>query len=133
MSAPPSKLDRAHVPLLKVDDLSSEFRTRSGIVRALEGIDFELRRGETMALVGESGSGKSVTAYAIMGILDAAARITSGQIVFGGLELLPAGEKEIPAEKKPANAIILLTPPLAPYPIPPGSKPIRRIPFQRRQ
>jgi peptide/nickel transport system ATP-binding protein len=75
------------VPLLAVEDLRIEFRTRSGTVRAVDGIGFELRRGETMALVGESGSGKSVTAYAIMGILDAAARITSGTIVFGGLEL----------------------------------------------
>ena len=59
------------MPLLAVEDLSVEFRTRSGTVQALDGIGFELRRGETMALVGESGSGKSVTAYAIMGILDA--------------------------------------------------------------
>jgi len=83
------------VPLLAVEDLAIEFRTRSGTVRAVDGIGFELRRGETVALVGESGSGKSVTAYAIMGILDAAARITSGQIVFGGLELLQAGEKAV--------------------------------------
>ena len=59
------------VPLLAVDDLSVEFRTRSGTVHALDRVGFELHRGETMALVGESGSGKSVTAYAIMGILDA--------------------------------------------------------------
>ena len=76
------------VPLLAVDDLSVEFRTRSGTVRALDRVGFELHRGETLALVGESGSGKSVTAYAIMGILDAAARITSGRIMFGGLDLL---------------------------------------------
>ena len=59
------------LPLLAVDDLSVEFRTRSGTVHALDRVGFELHRGETMALVGESGSGKSVTAYAIMGILDA--------------------------------------------------------------
>jgi energy-coupling factor transporter ATP-binding protein EcfA2 len=78
-----------------VENLAIEFRTRGGTVRAVDAIGFELRRGETMALVGESGSGKSVTAYAIMGILDAAARITSGRIVFGGLELLQAGDKAI--------------------------------------
>jgi peptide/nickel transport system ATP-binding protein len=81
------------VPLLAVEDLAVEFRTRTGTVRALDDIGFALRRGETLALVGESGSGKSVTAYAIMGILDPAARITSGRIVFGGLDLLQAGEK----------------------------------------
>ena len=64
-------IDRHSVPLLAVEDLGVEFRTRSGTVRALEDVGFELRRGETMALVGESGSGKSVTAYAVMGILDA--------------------------------------------------------------
>ena len=80
--------DNKPAPLLAVEDLAVEFRTRSGTVRALDGIGFGLRRGETLALVGESGSGKSVTAYAIMGILDPAARITSGRIVFGGLDLL---------------------------------------------
>ena len=82
--------DKKPVPLLAVEDLAVEFRTRSGTVRALDGIGFGLRRGETLALVGESGSGKSVTAYAIMGILDPAARITSGRVVFGGLDLLQA-------------------------------------------
>jgi peptide/nickel transport system ATP-binding protein len=98
------------VPLLTVEDLGIEFRTRSGTVHAVDGIEFELRRGETMALVGESGSGKSVTAYAIMGILDAAARITSGQIVFGGLELLQAGEKAVAEIRGRELAIIFQNP-----------------------
>jgi peptide/nickel transport system ATP-binding protein len=98
------------VPLLAVEDLGIEFRTRSGTVHAVDGIEFELRRGETMALVGESGSGKSVTAYAIMGILDAAARITSGQIVFGGLELLQAGEKAVAEIRGRELAIIFQNP-----------------------
>ena len=57
-------------PALCVDRLSVEFRTRSGLVRALDDVTFSVRRSETIALVGESGSGKSVTAYAIMGLLD---------------------------------------------------------------
>src|SRR5258708_25176451 len=72
----PFKIDRGAVPLLRVDGLSIEFRTRSGTVQALDRIGFTLGRGETMALVGESGSGKSVTAYAVMGINDPAARVT---------------------------------------------------------
>src|SRR5207245_8452709 len=55
-------------------DLSIEFRTRGGTVRALEKVGFDVDRGETVALVGESGSGKSVTAYALLGLLDPARR-----------------------------------------------------------
>ena len=77
-------------PLLAIEDLSVEFRTRSGTVRALERVSFAIARGETLGVVGESGSGKSVTAYAVMRLLDPAARITSGRIVFGGLDMLAA-------------------------------------------
>jgi peptide/nickel transport system ATP-binding protein len=104
-------------PLLAVSDLGLEFRTRSGIVRALDGIGFELCRGETLALVGESGSGKSVTAYAITGILDAAARIISGQIVFDGRELLRAGEKAVAEIRGHELAIIFQNPRTALNPI----------------
>ena len=108
------------VPLLAVENLGVEFRTRSGTVRAVDGIGFELRRGETMALVGESGSGKSVTAYAIMGILDAAARITSGTIMFGGLELLCAGERAITEIRGRELAIIFQNPRNGAQPDPAG-------------
>ena len=67
------------VPLLSVEHLSLEFRTRSGVVRALEDINLEVFKGETVGVVGESGSGKSVTAYTVMGLLDAAAAITHGR------------------------------------------------------
>jgi peptide/nickel transport system ATP-binding protein len=109
--------DRRSVPLLKVEDLGVEFRTRSGTVRALDGIAFDLRRSETLALVGESGSGKSVTAYAIMSILDAAARITSGRIVFGGLDLLTVAEKEMAEIRGREVAIIFQNPRTALNPI----------------
>jgi peptide/nickel transport system ATP-binding protein len=78
-----------------------------------------LRRGETMALVGESGSGKSVTAYAIMGILDAAARITSGRIVFGGLDLTAGGRRAIDEIRGRELAIIFQNPRTALNPIRP--------------
>jgi peptide/nickel transport system ATP-binding protein len=79
-------------PVLSVDNLSVEFRTRSGIVKALERVNFDIGKGEMVAIVGESGSGKSVTAYTVMGILDAAGRVTQGNADFGGLDLLKAPE-----------------------------------------
>ncbi|GCL66170.1 ABC transporter ATP-binding protein [Pseudaquabacterium pictum] len=79
-------------PLLDVRGFSLEFRTRSGTVRALEGVDLTLRKGEIVGLVGESGSGKSVLSYALLGISDAAAQVTAGTAVFGGMDLLQADE-----------------------------------------
>ena len=83
------------VPLLTVDDLSVEFRTRGGIVRALEDVSFEIAKGETLGIVGESGSGKSVTAFTIMGILDAAGDVTQGGIEFGGIDMLAASDRKL--------------------------------------
>jgi len=82
-------------PALAVDGLSVEFRTRSGVVKVLERVSFAIAKGEKVALVGESGSGKSVTAYAVMGILDTAGRVTAGQAIFGGQDLLKAPEHEL--------------------------------------
>ncbi len=76
--------------VLRVQDLSVAFHTRGGVVRALDRVGFSLGAGETMALVGESGSGKSVTAYAIMGLLEAAGRVTGGQAWLGETDLLAA-------------------------------------------
>ena len=82
-------------PLLEVDDLRVEFRTRAGTVHALDGVGFEVRAGETLGIVGESGSGKSVTAYSVVGILDAAGRIIDGRAVFDGRDILsmPVAER----------------------------------------
>lgn len=74
--------------LLDVSELSLEFRTRSGTVKALEDVSFRVAKGEIVGIVGESGSGKSVAAFAIMGILDETARITSGAITLSGIDLL---------------------------------------------
>jgi peptide/nickel transport system ATP-binding protein len=82
-------------PLLEVKDFSLEFRTRGGTVRALEGIDLQLHKGEIVGLVGESGSGKSVLSYALLGISDRAARITGGSAMFGGMDLLKASESTL--------------------------------------
>jgi len=82
-------------PLLEVKDFSLEFRTRGGAVRALEGIDLQLHKGEIVGLVGESGSGKSVLSYALLGISDRAAKVTGGSAVFGGMDLLAASEADL--------------------------------------
>jgi peptide/nickel transport system ATP-binding protein len=87
--------DHSTLPLLTVDDLSVEFRTRDGTVHAIDHVSFDIAPGETLALVGESGSGKSVTSFAIMGILDPAARITSGRVLFRGEDLLHRKEREL--------------------------------------
>ncbi len=82
-------------PLLRVDDLHVQFSTRDGIVRAVNGMTFDLNEGETIAILGESGSGKSVTAQAIMGILDPeVASIPSGSITFRGEELVGLPERK---------------------------------------
>jgi peptide/nickel transport system ATP-binding protein len=80
------------VPLLSVRELTVEFSTRRGVVRAVEQVDLSVSRGETLAIVGESGSGKSVTSYAVMRILDRAGRIAEGSVVFSGIDLSAADE-----------------------------------------
>jgi oligopeptide transport system ATP-binding protein len=82
-------------PLLRVDNLHVQFSTRDGVVRAVNGMTFDLNEGETVAILGESGSGKSVTAQAIMGILDQeVAEIPTGSIAFRGEEIVGLSERK---------------------------------------
>ncbi|GHE34855.1 ABC transporter ATP-binding protein [Streptosporangium violaceochromogenes] len=82
-------------PLLAVENLHVEFVTRRGVVRAVNGVDCALNAGETLAVLGESGSGKTVTAQAIMGILDTPpARVTRGTIRLRGTDLLGLREED---------------------------------------
>lgn len=104
-------------PALLIDALSVEFRTRNGIVKALDHVSFSLAKGETMALVGESGSGKSVTAFAVMGILDAAGRVTGGRALLGGLDLLTADREAVAAVRGREIAMIFQNPRSALNPI----------------
>jgi len=83
------------LPLLEVRDLTVEFSTRRGIVRAVEHVDVSVAKGETLGIVGESGSGKSVTSYAVMRILDRAGRIAAGAVHFTGFDIGGAGEDEM--------------------------------------
>ncbi|MDT7677762.1 MAG: glutathione transport system ATP-binding protein [Pseudonocardiales bacterium] len=83
-------------PLLAVEDLSVEFGTDDGLVRAVRGVTFELAPGEVLGIVGESGCGKSVTAAAMMGLLPRNARV-HGSIRFGGQELVGAAPEALRA------------------------------------
>ncbi|MFG3283132.1 ABC transporter ATP-binding protein [Streptomyces sp. NPDC048111] len=81
--------------LLEVRDLQVEFRTRDGVAKAVNGVNYSVDAGETLAVLGESGSGKSVTAQAVMGILDMPpGKIAGGEIVFRGRDLLTLKEDE---------------------------------------
>ncbi|WP_405529245.1 ABC transporter ATP-binding protein [Streptomyces avidinii] len=81
--------------LLEVRDLHVEFKTRDGVARAVNGVNYSVAEGETLAVLGESGSGKSVTAQAVMGILDVPpGRIAGGEILFKGKDLLKMKEEE---------------------------------------
>jgi peptide/nickel transport system ATP-binding protein len=82
-------------PLLDVQDLTVEFTTRRGIVKAVQHVDIQVGKGETLGIVGESGSGKSVTSYAVMRILDRAGRIAEGSVVFSGIDVKAASEAEM--------------------------------------
>lgn len=81
--------------ILEVNNLNISFDTYAGKVRAIRGVDFDLNKGETLAIVGESGSGKSVTTRTIMRLLSSNANIDEGQILFKGQDIVNKSEKEM--------------------------------------
>jgi len=82
-------------PLLEVRDLHVEFKTRDGVAKAVNGVNYSVAAGETLAVLGESGSGKSVTAQTIMGILDMPpGRVTAGEILYRGQDMLKMSNEE---------------------------------------
>ena len=82
-------------PLLQVKNLSTTFSVDAGEVRAVNGISFNLDHGKVLGIVGESGSGKSVTAYSIMRILVEPGRITGGEILYNGEDIVRYSEKQM--------------------------------------
>jgi peptide/nickel transport system ATP-binding protein len=103
--------------LLDVKDLSLQFRTRDGVVHALQDITLSIAKGETVGLVGESGSGKSVLSYALLGLSDAAARITGGTARFDGMDLLQASESDLQEIRGREVSMIFQNPKVALNPI----------------
>jgi peptide/nickel transport system ATP-binding protein len=79
--------------VLSVEELTTEFKTGRGTMRAVDAVSFHVRRGEILGIVGESGSGKSVTGYSIMGLIDRPGAITGGRIMLNGVDLRRIGEE----------------------------------------
>src|SRR4051812_46526270 len=98
-------------PLLAVEDLHVHFASARGIVRAVEGITYEVNPGEIVAIVGESGCGKSVSALAVMRLVaQPAGRIAAGRILFNGRDLLALPESEMRAIRGRDIAMIFQDP-----------------------
>lgn len=84
------------MPLLNVQNLTTRFHTRNGVVHAVEDVSFSVEKGQTVGIVGESGSGKSVTCYSLIGLIpQPPGKIHAGQACFDGTDLLQASEKQL--------------------------------------
>ncbi|MDH3398153.1 MAG: ATP-binding cassette domain-containing protein, partial [Acidimicrobiia bacterium] len=93
--------------ILEVRDLHTEFDTEQGIVHAVDGVTFDVKAGETLAIVGESGCGKTVTALSILGLLPhRQGRISGGQVLFHGVDLVPMTTKQLNAIRGDRIAMI---------------------------
>ncbi len=81
--------------LLRVEGLKTHFFTDEGVVQAVDGVDFEVKRGETLSIVGESGSGKSVTSLSILRLISRPGRVVEGRMIFDGEDLLAKSEEDM--------------------------------------
>lgn len=97
-------------PLLEVKGLKLDFQLENSIVHAVEGVDLQVMRNETVVLAGESGSGKTITTLALTGILPAHARIVSGQVLLEGRDILGLDEKQLSSIRGGAIAYIFQEP-----------------------
>jgi peptide/nickel transport system ATP-binding protein len=97
-------------PVLTVSNLRTHFFTRAGVVKSVDGVSFEVRKGEVLGLVGESGSGKTVTGFSLMGLVDPPGRIVEGSIKLNGQELVGLGEDEMRKRRGKEIAMIFQDP-----------------------
>ena len=96
--------------VLEVQGLKTHFFTRAGVVKAVDGVDFSLERGEILGLVGESGSGKTVTGFSLLGLVDPPGRIVEGSIRLAGTELVGLGEEAMRRQRGRKIAMIFQDP-----------------------
>jgi len=106
----PAVTGSATGPVLEVKDLHVQIATRRGVVHAVDGVSIEVPRGEAVGLVGESGSGKSMTLRAILGVLPGEAKITSGQVLLDGTDLVPLPSSSLNRIRGPKLAMIFQEP-----------------------
>lgn len=92
---PPRRRDPDEPALLSVTDLKTHFRTRNGVVQAVDGIDLSVQRGEVLGVVGESGCGKSVTSLSILGLVPYPGEVIQGSVTFDGLELTSMSNRQL--------------------------------------
>lgn len=82
-------------PILQINDLQTHFFTKAGVLRAVDGVSFEIGAGEIVGLVGESGSGKSITGFSIIGLVDSPGKIVGGNIKFKGKDLNDLSDEQM--------------------------------------
>src|SRR5258708_14890808 len=97
-------------PLLEVRDLKTQFFTPEGVVKAVDGVSFELHAGETLGIVGESGCGKSVTALSIMRLIPRPGKIVDGSVLFEGRDLVGLSAAELQEVRGESIAMIFQDP-----------------------
>ena len=114
-------------PFLAIDHLSVDFRTRNGVVHALNDVSLHVAKGEVVGVVGESGSGKSVSAYTVIGLLDAAGRVAGGAATFDGIALTGARESTLRDLRGREISMIFQNPRAALNPIRPVGKQIEDV------
>ncbi|MGW0579230.1 dipeptide ABC transporter ATP-binding protein [Streptomyces sp. NPDC002920] len=117
MTEPPPAVEGRGAPLLRVEGLGTEFRLRSGAVRAVTDVSFDIHAGDVLGIVGESGSGKSVTARSIMRMLRAPGEIVAGSVQFDGEDLLALPESEMRRRRGSKVAMVFQDPQAALNPV----------------
>jgi peptide/nickel transport system ATP-binding protein len=95
---------------LVVEDLRTQFFTRAGVVKAVDGVSFSVARGRILGLVGESGSGKSVTGFSILGLVDPPGRVVAGRVVVDGIDLLALPPDDVRAMRGRKVAMVFQDP-----------------------
>src|SRR5262245_65727061 len=96
--------------LLEVRDLATHFFTRAGVVKAVDGVSFDVAASEVVGLVGESGSGKSVTGLSLLGLIDPPGRIVSGSVKLAGQELVGLAPDKLRALRGGRMAMVFQDP-----------------------